>query len=133
MVNGRCGSLINADTAEALNLIKFTKKITTKESIIQEFGSVFRGIGKMKGVQVKLHIDETVQPVVQQYRRVPIPMREKVEEELNRLERAGVIEKVYGPTEWVSPLVLQTKKDSHEIRICVDMRLPIKLLNVQGT
>ena len=82
----------------------------------------------MKNVQVRLHIDEKVTPVVQQCRRVPLPMREKVENELERLENAGVIERVYGPTEWVSPMVLQTKRKSEEIRICIDMRLANKAI-----
>ena len=42
-------------------------------------------MGKMKNVQVKLHIDGTGTPVKQQYRRVPL--RQKVEE-LNRLDKA---------------------------------------------
>ena len=45
VLKGRCGSLINADTAQALNLIRFTNKISTKESIINDFGPVFKGIG----------------------------------------------------------------------------------------
>ena len=36
--------------------------------------------------------------------------------------------KVYGPTEWVSPMVVQPKKNTGEIRICVDMRLPNKAI-----
>ena len=33
-----------------------------------------------------------------------------------------MIEKVTKPTDWVSPIVIQTKRDSEEIRLCVDMR-----------
>eukprot|EP00795_Rhopilema_esculentum_P010266 gene10266-18960_t len=48
----------------------------------------------------------------------------KVEEELKRLEEVDIIEKVEGATQWVSPLVITPKKNSEEIKICVDMRLP---------
>ena len=29
----------------------------------EEYNDIFEGIGKLRGVQVKLHVDETVQPV----------------------------------------------------------------------
>ena len=48
-------------------------------------------------------------------------MREKVEKELERLERLDIIEKVDGPTDWVSPIVVAPRKNG-DIRICVDMR-----------
>ena len=48
-------------------------------------------------------------------------MREKVEKELERLEKLDIIKKVDGPTDWVSPIVVAPKKNG-EIRIYVDMR-----------
>ena len=80
------------------------------------------GIGKLKGVEVKLHIDQSVPPVAQRARRTPFHMRKKVAKELDQLEQQGIIEKVDGPTPWVSPLVITPKK-SGDVRICVDMRM----------
>ena len=128
VVTGRSGSLINAETAEVLGLIKFTKTIMTKNSIISQYPEVFNGIGKMKGEKVKLHIDKNVDPVVQPYRRIPLAMREKVGKEQTRLENADVIEKVCGPTEWISPIVIQMKRGSDDIGLCVDMRLANKAI-----
>ena len=52
-------------------------------------------------------------------------MRKRVEDELKRLEQLDIIEKVDGPTPWVSPIVVAPKpKKPDEIRICVDMRMP---------
>ena len=102
VVSGRSGSLISAETAEQLQLIRFINKIDFKQSLIQQYPDVFNGIGKLKDVQVKLHVDKDVKPIIQPYRRIPFPIREKVEKVLDRLETAGVIEKVYGPTDWVS-------------------------------
>jgi hypothetical protein len=46
-------------------------------------------------------------------------------DELKRLEKLDIIEKVDGPTPWVSPIVVAPKpKNPAEIRICVDMHLP---------
>jgi hypothetical protein len=51
----------------------------------------------------------------------------KAEDELKRLEELDIIEKVDGPTPWVSPIVVAPKpKNPDEIRICVDMCLPNK-------
>ena len=75
----------------------------------------------MKEVKVKLDIVKTVEPVAQRHRRVPFHLREKLEKELDRLEEAGVIEKVNAATGWVSPLVITPKKGTDDIRMCVDM------------
>ena len=71
--------------------------------------------------EVKLHIDPDVAPRQQPHRRIPFHVREDVEKELERLERLDIIEKVEGPTPWVSPIVIVPKK-SGELRICVDMQ-----------
>ena len=48
-------------------------------------------------------------------------MREQVKNKLNDLLDQGIIEKVEGPTEWLSPLVV-VPKPNNDIRICMDMR-----------
>ena len=70
---------------------------------------------------MKIHIDETVPPVLQSPRRVPFSLRGKLEKKLDELVEMGVIEAVEGPTPWVSPIVI-VPKPSGEIRLCVDMR-----------
>ena len=44
-----------------------------------------------------------------------------MEKELERLENLDIIEKVTGPTPWVSPIVV-VPKSTVEVRLCVDMR-----------
>ena len=75
----------------------------------------------MKGKVVKLHIDPDVQPKQQPHRRIPFYVRQDVEKELERLENLDIIEKVTGPTPWVSPIVV-VPKSSGQVRLCVDMR-----------
>ena len=43
--------------------------------------------------------------------------------ELKKLEEQDIIEKVEGPTPWMSPLVVILKKNG-DVRLCVDMRMP---------
>ena len=48
-------------------------------------------------------------------------MRKQVEEQIKQLEEMDVIEKIEGPTPWVSPIVV-VPKPSGNARLCVDMR-----------
>ena len=71
---------------------------------------------------VKLHIDDSVPPVAKPHRRIPINLREKVEEKLRQLEKDDMIEKVDGPTPWVSQPVFPLKSsDPTDICMCVYM------------
>ena len=58
-------------------------------------------------------------PVRKKPYRIPHAYREKVLEELEGMEKDGIIEK--SESEWASPLVVLTKKDGG-IRLCVDYR-----------
>ena len=125
------GNLLSANTAKALNLIQFAFQTSDSisnsyaDNIFKKHPSLFEGLGKMKDSKVTLHIDENVQPVAQPHRRIPFHMRKKVEQEIQRLEQLDIIEKVDGPTPWVSPIVCVPKpKSPSEIRLCVDMRVP---------
>ncbi len=58
-------------------------------------------------------------------RNVPYALKEKVEIELDRLERDGVIEKV-STSQWAAPIVPVVKKDG-SIRVCGDYKLTVNL------
>ncbi|XP_058837536.1 uncharacterized protein K02A2.6-like [Topomyia yanbarensis] len=75
----------------------------------------------IKGIKIRIDIDESIAPVAQHVRRVPIALRQLVEDQLSKLLRRGIIEKVLGPSPWVSPMVVVIK-DGGEVRLCVDMR-----------
>ena len=92
------------------------------EKLVKEYDELFHGLGKLKGYQVKLHIDESVQPVAQPHRRVPFHVRQQLEEQLKRDEDLGVLERIEDPTPWVSPIVVAPKpKSPGQVRVCVDM------------
>ncbi|XP_053382713.1 uncharacterized protein K02A2.6-like [Mercenaria mercenaria] len=94
-----------------------------KHYIGDEEKPVFNGLGKLKDKQIKFHIDESVKPTAQPARRIPFHVRDKVAQELEKLEKLDVIEKATGATPWVSNLVVAPKpKSPNDIRICVDMR-----------
>ena len=136
------GCLLSSNTAQELGLISLhlqtlqASKTRTKDylelvkvkdpkvkEILHQFSERFTSLGKLKGKQIQLSIEQSVKPVAQQQRRVPFHLREKVEMELKSLESQDIIEKVPESehTDWVSPIVVVPKKEG-KIRICVDMR-----------
>ncbi|KAK0148839.1 hypothetical protein N1851_010750 [Merluccius polli] len=144
VLQGSNGSLLGYNTASQLGLIKVANTLHTSpqqpvqltttsnqtevnavDTLLTEFADLFQGVGKLKDFQVKLHIKKDVPPTAQPHRRVPFHMRKRIEAELQRLEDLDIIEKVDGPTPWVSPIVPVPKpKDPEAVRICVDMRIP---------
>jgi len=99
------------------------------DQFISKHPELVQGIGKMGDFEVKLHIDQNVQPVAQRHRRIPFHLRKKVEAEIRKLEELDIIERVDGPTPWVSPIVAAPKpKAPDEIRLCVDMRMANKAI-----
>ena len=86
-----------------------------------KYPKVFRGIGKLKEYRLKLHVEPEVTPVAQKPRRVPFALREKVTAKVEDLIAKDIVERVDGPTSWVSPVVVAPKSQG-DIRLCVDMR-----------
>ena len=72
------------------------------ESLKARFSNVFNGIGKLKNYQLKLHIDPHVVPVTQKMRRIPFSLKDKVTAKVNELLENDIIERVEGPTTWIS-------------------------------
>ena len=54
-------------------------------------------------------------------RSVPLPLREKVKEELAWMESLRVISKVDEPTTWCASMVVVPKKGGESVHICVDL------------
>ncbi|XP_014665329.1 PREDICTED: uncharacterized protein LOC106807502 [Priapulus caudatus] len=110
-------SLLSCEASQKLGLLKIIKpgSVSQVESggpvdkYIQSHPELFSGVGRMKGYQVKLHVREDVSPVAQPHRRIPYHTREKLEKEVKRLEELDIIEKVDGPTPWVTPVVVAPK------------------------
>ena len=86
-------------------------------------------IGKLKEYLVKLNIDKNDPPIAQRERRIPLALRERLNIEIEKLEKAGIIEDVTNePTPWLNPLVIAPKPDGKSIRLCLDMRCANKAI-----
>ena len=96
------------------------------QQIIDKHKLLFQGIGKLKGTEVKLEIDEKVEPVTQRARRIRHSMTSKVNEKLKEMLEQDITEKAEG-TPWLSPLIAVSKK-SGDVRLVLDMQIPNQAL-----
>ena len=102
---------------------------TTKESTspildpAKEFPTVFDGnIKQMDGEEFHITLTEGAKPFcIKTPCTVPFAYRDKLKAELEILEAQGIIAPVTYPTEWCAPIVVTPKKDSDNIRMCVDL------------
>ena len=89
----------------------------TKQDFIEKFCTVFDGgLGAFRWL-MHLEVCPEVRPVQMPLRQVHMSFRDKLKEELHRLNKLGVLKKIYGPTEWVSGLVVAEKKEG-DIPVC---------------
>ena len=96
----RVGVSINNCHIKSDDVSNNAKQADRKTSLKANFPKVFQVLGKLEGYQLKLHIDESVRPVLvsQPLRRISISRRENTTEKLEDLLKLDVIEKVEGPT-----------------------------------
>ena len=85
--------------------------------LMKEYGDVFERLGCLPGKHT-IVINETAQPVVHPCWNVPFALCGRLKDELDRMERPGVIAKVEEPTDWVSSLVVVMKARG-DIRVCM--------------
>lgn len=92
--------------------------------ILQKYPSIFQtDIGKITGIQAKLHVRENARPVYAKARKVPFAIMEKVEQELSNLVSEGVLIQVKN-SDWATPIV-PVLKSTGRIRICGDFKITL--------
>jgi hypothetical protein len=77
--------------------------------------------------EVSLRIEPNTRPVILPPRRLPIQIRDKVKEELDRMQTLGVIEPVSEPSEWCHQMVVADKPNG-KLRVCMDPKHLNKVL-----
>ena len=93
-------------------------------TLLQEYDEVFTDeLGTIKPAKAKLCVSPTATPKFNRPRSVPYALKAAVEEELDRLEQAGVLERV-DHSEWATPIVVVPKKDGR-VRICGDYKVTV--------
>ena len=87
---------------------------------LEDYPELFTGLRCLPDTY-HIELAEGDVPVVHAPRKVPVPQRTEVVEELKRMEKLGVIERQEEPTEWVNSLVV-VQKPTGVVRLCIDPR-----------
>ena len=109
-------SLLGRPAIESLSLVMRVEPINTtdhpmtKDVVMQRFPSLFGKLGKLQGsYYIKLK-ESAVLFSLNTPRRVAIPLLPKVQKELERMERIGVISQVEQATPWCAGMVIQMEE-----------------------
>ena len=86
---------------------------------VKKYKKVFSGIGCIKDFVYDIKLNENAIGKVLPCRKVPVALIEPLKQELGNMEKAGIIEKVNGPSNWVNQLVI-VRKANGNLRICLD-------------
>ena len=131
VIKGLKKPLLGKPAIEALNIIQINslqeEKVTKQtdkqtDSEIKpktDYPTLFeQKIGTFSSYKIELK--EDAKPFhLAAPRRLPLPLKDKVEEELKSLQEQGIIRPVTKPTDWCAPIVAVTKP-SGKVRLCCD-------------
>ena len=101
----------------------------TKDPVILEFQDVFddSAPGKLPGI-VSLEVEPDAHPVQCGAKPIPVSLKERVKQELADMVSKDIIAPVDKPTDWCSRLVITEKKNTEDLRFCIDPRPLNKVL-----
>ncbi|XP_031338193.1 uncharacterized protein K02A2.6-like [Photinus pyralis] len=92
--------------------------------IMRDFADIFEPkVGCVPGITCSLELRPNSRPVFIKERPVPYALLEKVNIELDNLEKSGIISKIE-VSDWGSPLVIIPKTDN-SLRLCVDYKIGV--------
>ena len=104
----------------------------TQEKVETTYADIFQGLGKFPGEPYKRRLKPDAVPAKHRPRKVPVHLQDAFHEEVERLVKIDVLEKVTEPTEWVNSFVIVEKvidsSNAHSpnytikksIRLCID-------------
>ena len=87
------------------------------------YPDLFSGVGTIKNAMVHLDVKPGAAPVVCSPHRVPHAVQPKLKEELDRMLKLGVIQKldINEASDWVHTLIIVIKPNG-KLRVCLDPR-----------
>ena len=95
------------------------------QTLLARYPAVFQGgLGTLQGYKAKILVEPGAVPRFNSARSVPYALRDKVDQELQRLQNEGILEPVE-TAEWAAPIVAVLKRDKSSIRICGDFSVTV--------
>ena len=128
VTEGEGPSLIGRDWLATLRLdwqvILTVEQNLSLKQVLDKHSSVFKeGLSKLRDVEAKIYIAQNERPRFRKPYQVSFALRQKVEEELERLQALGVIQPVQF-SDWAAPIVPIMKSDGR-VRICGDYKITV--------
>ena len=130
IVQGTGPNLLGRDWLKEIKIkwntvFKITNSCNSKlAEILKSNQVVFKeGLGKLNCTTAKIYVDPKAQPKYLKSRPVPYALKEKVEEELERLQSEGIMSPVEF-SEWAAPIVPVVKPNG-SVRICGDYKCTV--------
>ena len=120
VVKGLKKPLLGKPAIEALSILQRVNNIESNTvNPKKEFPELFQNLGRLDNTY-EIKLKENAKPFsIATPRRLPLPLKDKVEEELKCLQNQNIIRPVTNPTDWCAPIVV-VPKGSDKIRLCVD-------------
>ena len=127
--SGVSGQCVSGQTKPSLSIVDLP---LTQEKVESTYADVFQGLGKFPGEPYKLRLKPDAVSAKHRPRKVPVHLQDAFHEEVERLVKIDVLEKVTEPTEWVNSFVIVEKvidsSNAHSpnhvikksIRLCID-------------
>ena len=102
------------------NVVKANPSLSGLLPVLETYADVFDDtvVGCLRNYEYDIKLKDNAVPVVHAARKVALTLVDGVTNELNRMEKLGVIAKVDTPTDWVNSMVVVQKPD--KLRICLD-------------
>jgi len=121
VVKGLRKPLIGHPAITVLNLVSQVNTVKSgQHKIVSQYPISFKGLGTIKG-EYEIVLKKDARPhALATPRRIPLPLKGQVEEELKCMEALGVICKVDVCTDWCAGMVV-VPKNNNKVRICVDL------------
>jgi hypothetical protein len=97
------------------------------QSLLQEYKDLFpKTFSELKGIkgtmgEMKIELKPDSKPMKHRPYHLNPKVKEKVKREIDKMLTAGLIFPIE-EEEWVSPIVIQRKKGTEDIQVCVDYR-----------
>jgi hypothetical protein len=85
-----------------------------------QFPALTAGLGRLRGFVHRPMIDLSVKPVQQRLYHQPLALRQPISDDIRRLEREGVIERI-DTSPQLSNSVVARKKNDNSVCLCVNL------------
>ena len=87
--------------------------------ILHEYPDVFEGIGKFLGPDYHIQVDPSIPPKQTSWP-IPVHLKDKFQQEINKMLHAGVLAPVHEATPWINSFVLVESKDKlGNLKLCI--------------